>query len=43
MPNIIKESTETFVIDCEAVAFDTETGKILPFQVLSTRSKKVED
>ena len=28
------------VIDCEAVAFDREQNKILPFQILSTRGKK---
>ena len=41
MPEVIKDCTSSFVIDCEAVAFDTETKKILPFQILSTRGKKV--
>ena len=33
-------SVKSVVIDCEAVAFDREQNKILPFQILSTRGKK---
>ena len=36
----IKESTKTFVLDCEAVAFDRESMKLLPFQELSRRKRK---
>lgn len=42
----VKESTQSFVLDCETVAWDTVEKKVLPFQQLMTRKKKdvkVED
>lgn len=42
----VKEGTDTFVFDAEAVAIDKDTAKLLPFQELSRRKRKdvkVED
>src|SRR5690606_30489404 len=36
----IKPDVDSFVIDCEAVAWDRIENKILPFQQLMTRKKK---
>ena len=36
VPSMVREGVKSMVLDCEAVAFERATGKILPFQV-STR------
>lgn len=38
--NIDTEKVTDFIADSEIVAFDTNTKRILPFQILMTRSKK---
>jgi DNA ligase-1 len=36
----VQESCKNFIFDCEIVPYDIEKDKILPFQILTTRSKK---
>ncbi|KAH0590760.1 hypothetical protein H2248_000885 [Termitomyces sp. 'cryptogamus'] len=46
LPKCIKDTTQSFVLDAEAVAIDRTTGKLMPFQELSRRKRKdvkVED
>ncbi|KAK4685375.1 DNA ligase 1, partial [Tremellales sp. Uapishka_1] len=40
VPRCIQPSVKSFVIDAEAVAYDLETKKLLPFQDLSRRKRK---
>lgn len=40
IPKQLKPGISSVVLDAEAVAFDHGTGKILPFQILSTRARK---
>jgi hypothetical protein len=34
LPGLLREGTESVVLDCEAVGFERATGRILPFQVV---------
>ncbi|XP_033749004.1 LOW QUALITY PROTEIN: DNA ligase 1-like [Pecten maximus] len=43
IPNVMKESVKSCVIDSEAVAWDAEKKQIQPFQVLSHRKRKDAD
>jgi DNA ligase-1 len=38
--NWVKPGVESFVLDCEAVAWDRDEKRVLPFQQLMTRKKK---
>jgi DNA ligase-1 len=40
LPTWIKKGTQSFVLDCETVAWDVEKKHVLPFQQLMTRKKK---
>ena len=43
MPAALSDKVKSCVIDSEAVAWDKEKQQILPFQVLSTRKRKVSN
>lgn len=43
LPSVCRDSLKSCVIDTEAVAWDNEKKQILPFQVLSTRKRKVRN
>lgn len=40
MSNAFETGTTSFIIDCEAVAWDPTSQKILPFQTLATMARK---
>ena len=43
MKNARSSQVVNCIVDAEVVAWDRETNKLLPFQILSTRKRKVED
>ena len=43
MPSLLAEDVKTVVVDCEAVAWDVQQHKILPFQVILGVSQKSQD
>ena len=40
LPTWVKDTTKSFVLDCETVAWDVTEKKVLPFQQLMTRKRK---